>query len=371
MGAMNPLPTPAQAPVVLYDFMQVAGGAERVFVALLKAWPQAQGRVSRTEAPALTLMDGLHSRVREIAPPGTGWMGRVLQAMLAFVRHRPALAGQTLVLYSGFYAPLAVWGQRSGRRLYYCHTPPRFVFAEQAFFRGRYAWWARPLFDGFAAVFRRQYVQAVRAMDVVVANSECVRQRLLRDVGVDARVVYPPVQTARFQWKEDGDFYLSVARLEPLKRVEWVVRAFLRMPGRSLVVASGGAELKRLQALAAGAPNIRFTGWCDEAALQDLLGRCRAVVYVPRDEDFGISAVEAMAAGKPVLGVAEGGLLETVVHGQTGWLMAPDEQPETLVEGVRQLEALDTPSLRTACEARAGQFDEAIFVRRMQALLAP
>ncbi|MFM8590855.1 MAG: glycosyltransferase, partial [Limnohabitans sp.] len=142
-------------------------------------------------------------------------------------------------------------------------------------------------------------------------------------------------------------------------------------PGRSLVVGSGGSELQRLEALAAGAPNIRFTGWCDEAALQDLLGRCRAVVYVPRDEDFGISAVEAMAAGKPVLGVAEGGLLETVVHGQSGWLMAPDEHPETLMEGVRQLEALNPPSLRTACETRAGQFDEAIFVQRMQALLAP
>lgn len=355
---------------VVYDFMQVAGGAERVLVALLHGWPQAQALVSRIETPARAVMSGLDARVHGLTGPATAMLGqvvgRVLQAIWTFSGRRPELSHAEVVVYSGFYAPLAVHGQRQGRRVYYCHTPPRFVFGEQAFFRARYPWCARPLFDLFAAGLRRRYVRAVRAMDVVLANSECVRERLARDVGVQAQVVYPPVQTTRFAWKQDGDYYLSVARLEPLKRVAWVVQAFRRMPQHRLVVASGGAELQALQRLAADAPNIHFTGWVDEANLQDLVGRCRAVVYVPRDEDFGMSPVEAMAAGKPVLGVAEGGLLETVVHGQTGWLVPGDEDPQTLVQGVAALEALGPPVLRKACEARAHQFDESVFMERIR-----
>lgn len=357
---------PAARHWVLYDFMQVAGGAERVLVALLQGWPQARALVSRVETPARAVMTGLDTRVQAAASPASAVLGRVMQAIWTFSGRRSELAHAEVVIYSGFYAPLAVHGQRQGRRIYYCHTPPRFVFGEQAFFRARYPWWARPLFDVFAAWLRRRYVRAVQAMDVVLANSECVRERLARDVGVQAQVVYPPVQTTRFAWKADGDYYLSVARLEPLKRVAWVVQAFRRMPQHRLVVTSGGAELEVLKQMAADAPNIHFTGWVDEGTLQDLVGRCRAVVYVPRDEDFGMSPVEAMAAGKPVLGVAEGGLLETVVHGQTGWLVPGDEDPQTLVQGVEKLEALNPPALREACEARARHFDEAVFMARIR-----
>lgn len=357
-----------------YDFMQVAGGAERVLVTLLRAWPQAQALVSRVEAPALAVMEGVQTRVHALASPSTAWLGRVLQAVWVFSRSgnalRAVMTEAQTVLYSGFYAPLAVHAQKRGRRVYYCHTPPRFVFGEQAFFRARYPLWARPLFDVFAWWLRSRYVRAIRAMDVVLANSQCVQQRLLRDVGVASQVVYPPVQTDRFAWIEDGDYYLSVARLEPLKRVDWVVQAFRRMPGRRLVVASGGAEFDRLKAFVADAPNIHLTGWNDEATLQDLVGRCRAVVYVPRDEDFGLSPVEAMAAGKPVLGVAEGGLLETVLHGQTGWLVNGDENPQTLIDGLEQLELLNPPSLRSACEQRARVFDAQNFIARMQNYLS-
>jgi glycosyltransferase involved in cell wall biosynthesis len=210
--------------------------------------------------------------------------------------------------------------------------------------------------------FRREYRLAVERMDLILVNSENVRQRLLNYLQLSAVVVYPPVATERFTWRGDDGYYLSVARLEPNKRVDIVIRAFLAMPQRKLVVASGGSEFKRLKYLAQGAPNIQFVGWQSEEALSELVGWARAVVYLPVDEDFGMSPVEAMAAGKPVIGVAEGGLLETVQHGVTGWLIQPAPTAAGVQQAVRSLESLNASKLRVACEERAKEFSEQRFL---------
>jgi glycosyltransferase involved in cell wall biosynthesis len=207
-------------------------------------------------------------------------------------------------------------------------------------------------------------------MDVVLANSENVRRRLARDVGVDARVVYPPVDVAGYRWLGDEGYFLSTGRLEPLKRVDRLIAAFSGMPDQRLVVTSGGSELPRLKALAAGAPNIHFTGWLDPAELARWMGEARATLYIPVDEDFGMSPVESMAAGKPVIGVAEGGLLETVVDGETGVLLDPACEVDEVREAVRGMTAARASEMRGAAEARAQDFSEPRFLEAMQAVLA-
>lgn len=231
------------------------------------------------------------------------------------------------VVYSGFYAPLAVHHQQQGRRIYYCHTIPRFAYDLYDSTLEGFPLPLRPLYALFVRWFRRQYEAAIGRMDLILVNSENVRQRLLRYTGRDAEVVYPPVATQHFHVLEDGGYYLSTARLVANKRVDVIVQAFMAMPERRLVVLSGGPEADRLQAMAAGAPHIVFTGWQSDEALRRWVGGARAVIYLPVDEDFGMSPVEAMAAGKPVIGVAEGGLLETVVPGETGVLI---DSPLTL-----------------------------------------
>ena len=155
-------------------------------------------------------------------------------------------------------------------------------------------------------------------MDIIVTISETVRKRFKRFLGYDSVVIYPPCETERFQWIEEGNFYLSTARLDPMKRVDLIVKAFKKMPDKRLVVVSGGADMPRIKQIAEESPNIEVLGWISEAQLCDLMGRCIATIYIPRDEDFGISPVESMAAGKPVIGVQEGGLLETVGGGRAG-----------------------------------------------------
>lgn len=355
---------------LLYDFLQVAGGAERLMLELAHGLPGHRLVVSRVFREARAL-DALHgTEVRTLCTPLTRPLGPVLEAIHAF-RHRTTfLADAESVVYSGFYAPFAVHHQRGGRRIYYCHTPPRFAYDLREFFLARYPAPLRPLATAFFDHVKRHYEEALARMDTVVANSQNVRGRLARFCGVEAQVVHPPIDTARFRWIEAGDYYLSLARLAPYKRVDLVVRAFLGMPDRKLVVASGGPEEGRLRALAAGAANIAFTGWTGDGPLRDLVGRARAAIYLPEDEDFGMSPVEAMAAGKPVIGVAEGGLLETVVEGETGTLLPAPPTVDAIADAVNRLDARRAAAMRLACEARAAAFAAPVFLERMKAILA-
>ena len=250
----------------------------------------------------------------------------------------------------------------------YCHTPPRILYDHRDFYLARQPRLRRPLWRLLAGRYRRRYEAAVRAMDAVIANSETVRRRIRDFLGLDAVVVHPPVDTAAYQYKGQEPFYLSTARVDVLKRVDRVVAAFAAMPDKKLVVVSGGSELDRVRAMARGCPNIDIRGWTEAAELRRLIGTAVATIYIPRDEDFGISPVESMAAGKPVIGVREGGLTETVVHGETGVLLPPDPTPEDVARAVRALGPAEALAMREACQRRAAAFDTKVFVDNMREL---
>jgi glycosyltransferase involved in cell wall biosynthesis len=354
---------------VLYDYLQVAGGAERVTLTLAQALPDYQVIVSRVYPDSAPLLTESPSDVVQLGTPLTRLLWRIPEAIFNFKFRSRGMAEAQSVLYSGFYAPMAVHQQRHGRRIYYCHSIPRFAYDLYQPSRARFPLPIRWIYDIAAAWLRREYRRAILRMDVVLVNSENVRRRLREHVGIEAEVVFPPVATKRFSWRSNGDTYLSLARLTSNKRVDVIVKAFLEMPQRRLIVLSGGPELGRLKALAAEASNIEFAGWQSEEDLSDCIGRARAAIYLPIDEDFGLSPVEAMAAGKPVIGVAEGGLLETVVDGETGVLIQGELTSAKVIEAVARLETLGPEALRGACERRAALFDESVFIRRMRDML--
>ncbi len=210
-------------------------------------------------------------------------------------------------------------------------------------------------------------------MDRIIANSKTVQKRVKQYLNLDSIVIYPPCNIGRFAWQESGDYYLSCARLEPYKRVATIVQAFLKMPDKKLVVASGGRELEPLKKLAENASNISFTGWLEEKKLARLVGNAIATIYIPVEEDFGISPVESMAAGKPVIGVAEGGLLETVLHEKTGYLIASCNNAvmseHALIEAVEWMSQKRAQAMRGACEAQSKKFSAENFFSQIREVL--
>ena len=271
-----------------------------------------------------------------------------------------------VAIYSGFYTPLAVRNHPQGKNIYYCHTPPRFLYDQKDFYFSLIPKWQHPLLQWFNNYLQPRYEEAVGKMDLVLTNSENVQKRIKKYLGLDALVVYPPCSVEKFQWLGQGDYYLSTARLDPLKRVDLIIEAFKRMPDKKLIVASSGPELSKLKKMAGNAGNIFLSGWLSEAKYKELLGFCIATIYIPREEDFGMSPVESMAAGKPVLGVAEGGLIESVVDGETGILIKSNFGVQDLVDAVGRIRPRSAAEMRGACRERANDFREQVFVEKMQ-----
>lgn len=286
----------------------------------------------------------------------------------AFAQRTQKLRHYDTVIYSGFYAPLAVSQHPEGKNILYCHTPPRFIYDQRDFYLAQISPPLRPLLHAFIAYLQPRYEAAVAKMDVILTNSAHVRDRIRYFLGKEAEIVHPPCDTAKFRWLGQKNYYLSTARLDPLKQVDKIIQAFLHLPDKPLIVASGGSEFKRLQQLARNAPHIQFTHWTSDAQLVELMGNAIATLYIPKQEDFGMSPLESMAAGKPVIGLAEGGLLETIVPEKTGILLT-ETTSDAIIAAVQRLTPEYALKLRNPCEQHAKNFRTELFLQQIQQFL--
>lgn len=365
--------------VILYDFLLVKGGAEAVALDLcehIEGLDLAVGFVDRTLFTDALLADALptNSRLHTLTS-FTGLSGwQILKSALAFTFKGQRFKDYDKVIYSGGSAPLAVSFRRDklpgrGSEILYCHTPPRFIYDLKAYYLSSSSLLNRSLIKLLIAYLQPRYEAAVADMDLIIANSINIQQRLKRYLNVDSVVIYPPCHIDRYHWLGQGDYYLSTARVEGYKRVDLIVKAFMQLPDKKLVVASGGSQLASLQKLAEGVDNITFTGWCEPQRLSDLMGHCIATLYLPLDEDFGISPVESMAAGKPVIGVREGGVMETVVDGLTGVLCPARPEVADIVAAVEALPAEKALQMQQACQQRAALFSKSRFIDKMRQVI--
>ena len=359
-----------QLPLILHDFFAFPGGGEKAVVTLSEAF-QARLLTSHldTESFPENYFDG-HIPQSLYAYERFPWclkFSKTLPLWWAFA-HMP----KTIVPWTVFSGSISLLGHKRiiSRKILYCYTPPRLVYDQRAFYLKQTKPTCRPALFLFMYFYGKAYEQAVRNMDIIVVISRNIQARFKKYLGQTPTVVYPPCETAKFTWIDQEDYYLSTARADVFKRVEVIVRAFLRMPDKKLVVVSGGPELSEIKRLAQHASNIHILGWVEDRELRELMGRCIATIYIPKDEDFGISPVESMAAGKPVIGVAEGGLLETVVDGETGILINADPTPEDVIEAVRKMTLGLAKDMRKACEERAWQFRTEVFIQKMREILS-
>ena len=340
--------------------MQVKGGAESVTLTLCNEIPDMDLVTAFMAPEAFPESPIAEGRIKTLVAPTTrpGW--QVLKSALAFEHKTQFLKDYETLIFSGSVAPLAIKHSRAERNIYYCHTPPRFVYDLRDYYLDVATRVQRPALKALIAYLQPRYEDAIGTMDKIFANSKNVQGRLKRYLGVDSEVLYPPVDTERFKWLSDGDYFLSTARLEPLKRVDLIVEAFKQMPNKKLVVTSGGSQLQNLKELAGDALNIEFTGWVTEKRLAELVGHCKATIYIPKDEDFGMSPVESIVAGKPVIGVEEGGVCESVMNGVSGLLLRSEEISADkivfAVTSVAGLTALQTADCAALCSTSSQQF---------------
>jgi glycosyltransferase involved in cell wall biosynthesis len=252
------------------------------------------------------------------------------------------------------------------RHICYCHTPMRYLWDLYPAYRNEWtrSRWKRAAMAPLAHYLRLwDYASAAR-VDRFVANSRNVQDRIRKTYRREADVIHPPVEVDSFYWKPPEDYYLAVSELVPYKRIDLAVRHFSRT-GQRLCIAGDGPELPRLKQ--AAARNIEFLGRVPDEALRDLYARCRAFL-LPGEEDFGMTAVEALASGKPVIALGRGGALETVPG--LGGVFFDAPTAESLAEAIRTFEMREGEFDPAMLQSHARRFRPAEFTRKMASVLA-
>lgn len=205
----------------------------------------------------------------------------------------------------------------NARHICYIHSPMRYLWDQRHLYRNKVPALGRPLFDVVTDRMRMQDVISSTRVDQFVANSTFVAKRVEKYYRREARVIHPPVATADIPLPQPhDDFYLLAGQLVSYKSTRLAVDACSKL-GRKLVVVGDGPERKYVEQNVG--PNLVYMGRVDRPTLVKLFSSCRALIF-PGVEDFGIIPVEVLAAGRPVIGYAKGGILDTVEHGHTGWL---------------------------------------------------
>ena len=366
---------------VFHAFFRTRGGAERLVLDLRRHLPadlltlaidyRSWNANQPKDSFEIDLFDpdcSLHSFSRDAKL--NGWR----QLKRQFVARSRSVVKQLNqyenVIFSGNVVGIAPRLAPSVRKIVYVHTPPRYQTDLESEVLAAASVWKRPHLKAFGRMVRRAFRREWRAMDDVLFNSHNVRRRSLKHLGIDGTVLHPPIRTGKFSDLGDDGYYLSYARLNETKRVPTIVNAFLRRPNQRLIIASEGPLKGWIdrQITKHGATNIRCVGLVNDEQLFDLVGRCTAGIYIPRDEDFGMTPCELMAAGKPVIGVDEGGLRETVLHQRTGWLLPTNPTPEDLCDCLDQITPGKIESMKDDCKRRAAEFDESRFYDSLKQL---
>lgn len=341
---------------LVHDFLVGVRGAERVFFEICDLYPDAdvfcpvydeegvEGRLAGRR---------VHTSFLQRMRPDKRSFRRLLPLYPAAIRSFD-LSGYDLVISSSSAWSHAVRAGDGATHVCYCHNPFRYAWNERdSTLAARRDPITRAALGAFLDRWRAWDRCAARRVDRYLTNSRATQRRIRDYLGRESTVVYPPVDTRRFAPGQIGDGYVLLSALMAHKRIEVAIEAFnaLRLP---LLVVGEGPDEQRLRALAG--PTISFTGRVDDSRAAELLAGARAVV-VTSIEEFGIAAVEAQAAGRPVIAAAEGGARETVVDGVTGRLW--DGGAEELAAAVADFDPLAVDP--DACVENARRFDAEAF----------
>jgi len=360
---------------IVHDWLTNMGGAERVVLALHEAFPDAPIYTSTYDPDALPLFKGLDIRTTYLQK-----LPRPLRKLHKFFPHMRGRAFRKLdlsefdiIISSSSAEAKQVRKTRPGQiHVCYCHTPIRYYWSHYAEYKrnpqfGRLNWLIRLLIPIMVPPLKKSDYKAAQDVDVFIANSTEVQQRIKKYYHKPSTVIHPPVDINRFSpARERSDYYVVVGRQVPYKRIDLAVSAATRLD-IPLKVFGNGSEHRKLFEMAGS--NVTFHtdrfGDASDEALAEALNHAKGFIF-PSEEDFGIVAVEALAAGAPVIAFDRGGSRD-IVDPDCGVLFH-EQTTDSVIDAISK--AREKTFLPGTCRRKAKRFEKSLFITKIRKVVA-
>lgn len=356
--------------LVFHDFLIEKGGGEKVIEEILKL-PGKKLLITSFYIPEKTFssfkkvkvisLDRLFSKIFT-----KNRFMKVLIALLFFKfflrKFSDRLEKKFKVgVFSGFYS-IYFAPYLKIKKIYYVQAEPLFM----VFRRRGYRSLAIKIFRFLLNIISREERNSLLSFDLIISNSKYTKS-IFSKYGIFAeKVVYPPVDTKKFKHTKKAQYFLYVGRLYPHKRVDLVARVFSKIKNERLKIAGTGPLAKIIETYQNIYKNIKYLGFVSEKKLVELFSKCKAVIYIPEKEHFGMVPVEANASGKPAIISDEGGIVETIIPGKTG-IVIKKPYERNLEKVVREFGKYKfDPKL---CIKHASKFDRKVFRKKFERIL--
>ncbi len=322
---------------LIHEWLTKIGGSEKVLEAIYEIYPSPIYVLVKDE-------ELIKETIFENAKVYTSFIQKLPMAKKNYAYYLPLfpfaieqfdLSEYDLIISSSHSVAKGVITNADQIHICYCYTPMR------------YAWDLYHLYiksiKGISSVIAKLALHYLRIWDLTslagvdyfITISKYTAKRIKKIYRKEAQVIYPPVDVERFEMSsKKEDFYLTVSRIVPYKRIDLIVEAFRHLPKKRLIVIGDGPDLKKIKGNAPA--NVEFLGYRPFEIVKEYMKKARAFIFAAI-EDFGISPVEAQACGTPVIAYGRGGVLETVVKDETG-IFFYEQSPKALIDAIMEFE---------------------------------
>jgi glycosyltransferase involved in cell wall biosynthesis len=345
---------------IFHDYFDEIGGAEITLLYMARGLNAAifTTNINRNKIRELGFSD---IRIESVGPVfNIKYLKQILtQLRFLFIK----ISGYDLYIFGGSYSIYA--SRNHSPNLWYCFSPLRGLYDLRYFKKSLFN---IKLLKEIQIYFDKK---AVKNIHKIIASSLNIEERIEKYYKRSSNIVNLPIDTGEFKYAPDKDYWLSAGRIDPYKRIELIIETFSKIQSEKLTIVGGSSEefknyfesLKRNST-----KNITFTGPIfNRGKLVDLYANCKGFIVTAKDEDFGMTVVEAMASGKPVIAPNEGGYKETVINGVTGKLI-DDINVDKLINALQEL-GNDPQKYKNACIEQAGKFDIQIFIKKIKSAI--
>lgn len=357
---------------IVHDYIKEYGGAERVLEELHRLYPDAPIYTAFYEKNSTAFKRLKGAKIIPSWAQHVPFFSSKLHSPLRFLT--PFIWGSFDFSKYDAVITSASWyvtkGMRKGaktKEICYCHTPPRWLYGYTTSVNFQ-KYWPVKLYGMIVGSFMRMYDYGqAQKVDEFVANSEEVKKRIKKFYRRDATVIYPPISLPQPKAKKKEDFYLVVARIVGAKGLSLAVEAAKKLNFKLKIVGAPAGYYTEYKLLSkSSSANIEFLGYVSDEKLAELYIQAKAFLALSKDEDFGITPVEAMLSGTPVVAYYGGGYKETVVEGKTGTFFH-EYTLESLTEAITRLDTLSIKS--EDCKKQAQKFSRDVFDKKITSLV--